>query len=380
MSGQPPANGTGSLPLLALFQRLIDRGAALGVRDYLDVLRALEAGYGGCDPRSLQKLCQNLWARTEEERRTIHNWFDSIEPLPAEVLTTLVQRLSQLEERDPKIADVDHHPPGSGAGEHTPANANKVGGAPGEVDAATPRARVSITPEWRGQGLGLPHLNACPVVSDTYVLRPRPNLPLRQLSLLWRRLRRTQRGGCGQELDLESSVRRRCERGVLSQPVLRPSRRNTARLLVLADASPSMAPWRPFLEVMEASLAYGRLGDAALRWFSNVPGSSVYGSPGLERPGLLEDLVRRFLGTPLLVVSDAGSARGALSRRRLRRTRAFLDHVVSLGGRVVWINPMPVDRWSATSAERIAAEDSVVMLPLDGTNLTRAVDLLRGAK
>jgi uncharacterized protein with von Willebrand factor type A (vWA) domain len=46
---------------------------------------------------------------------------------------------------------------------------------------------------------------------------------------------------------------------------------------------------------------------------------------------------------------------------------------------VVWINPMPAQRWSGSSAAQIEREGPVLMLPLDGANLARAVDYLRGA-
>ncbi len=358
------------LPLLGLFERLIERGAALGMRDYLDALRALEGGHGGCEPAQLRRLCEILWARNEEEQRTIAQWFEAITPLPNDALSCL----TELFEPRP-----EPFPPG------TPATANSDGMEPAaeKTSPAPPRARVSFAPAATGQGLGLPRLEASPLLVDTYVLRPRPLMSMRQLALLWRRLRRSQRLGVKQELDLPGSVRRRCELGVLQRPVLRSCRRNTARLLVLADASPSMAPWMSFLQVLEASLAHGRLGEVALRWFNNVPGSSLQASARLaaaaDQDGR-EEVLRRFAGAAVLVVSDAGSARRGHSRRRVRRTKAFLDSASRWGCQVVWINPMPEQRWSGTSAERIAAEGPVLMLPLDGVNLSRAVDSLLGAR
>jgi uncharacterized protein with von Willebrand factor type A (vWA) domain len=368
-----------ALPLLGLVQRLIDRGAALGVRDYLDAVRALEAGHGGCDPPRLRRLCEILWARNEEEYRTIAQWFDAITPLPGDALASLNERLSQLDRRTPQDQPRPLPPP-SATVNQSAANSSSADPVAEQNGPRTPRARVSIASASSGQGLGLPRLNASPLLNGTYVLRPRPVLQMRQMALLWRRLRRNQRVGVKQELDLQASVRQRCEVGVLQRPVLRPCRRNTARLLVLADASPSMAPWMPFLQVLEASLAHGRLGATALRWFSNVPGTALQSSAHQEREEAREDVLRRFAGAAVLVVSDAGSARGLLSRRRVRRTNAFLASATSWGTQVVWINPMPADRWRGTSAERIAAEGPVVMLPLDGANLGRAVDILRGAR
>lgn len=343
------------LPLRGLFERLIERGAALGLRDYLDALRALEGGHGGCEPERLRRLCERLWARTEEEHRTIAQWFEAITPLPHDAWTGL-NELQGLQPEPSSPGDPASNPGGGDL--QTEPNAPSM-----------PRARVSFAPAATEQGLGLPRLEASPLLLDTFVLRPRPLLPMRSLALLWRRLRRHQRLGVKQELDLPASIRRRCALGVLQRPVLRPCRRNTARLLVLADTSPSMAPWLPFLQELEASLAHGRLGDFALHRFSNVPGT--------ERR---EELLRRFAGAAVLVVSDAGSARGGQSRRRVRRTKAFLESASRWGCRLVWINPMPAPRWSGTSAEPIAAEGPVLMLPLDGPNLSRAVDILLGAR
>lgn len=377
MTPASPADTAASLPLTGLFRLLIDRGAALGVRDYLDVLRALQAGHGGFTLQRLRWLCVVLWARSEEDHRTINQWFEVITPLPGDSLATIDERLariSSLYAADAKEEPKHRHSP-DGPAASIPAHP-RLNALP--TDGPSPRAMVSIRPESSGQGLGLPRLNACPLLADIYLLRPRPSVSMRQLALLWRRLRRTQRGGAGYELDLEASVRRRCEEGVLRQPAFRPHRRNTARLLVLADASPSMAPWRPFLQALEASLPHGRLGAAALRWFSNVPGSTLGGSAPMEAAEVGRDVLRRFAGASMLVVSDAGSARGGLSPRRVRRTRSFLAGVHAMGFTVAWINPMPQERWRGTSAERIAREGPVMMLPLDGANLLRAVDILRG--
>jgi len=375
-----------ALPLLGLFQRLIDRGAALGGRDYLDGLRALEAGYGGCEPARLRKLAAILWARTDDDHRTIDEWFAAITPWPDEALVELNEQLRQLEDR-PRWQGSEPRSVASAASTPAGAESGATAATTPREDPATPRVRLAIAPASTGQGLGLPRLEANPPLLGTYGLQPRPLLQMRQLALLWRRLRRNQRLGVKQELDLQASLRARCELGVLLRPVLRPCRRNTAKLLILADASPSMAPWQPFLKVLEASLAHGRLGDAALSWFANVPGSSlrVAAPPQATvarqtaRQESLRELLRRFAGGALLVLSDAGSARGLQSRRRVSRTKAFLETAANLGIEVVWINPMPERRWGGSSAAQIAREGPVLMLPLDEENLARAVDHLRGA-
>jgi uncharacterized protein with von Willebrand factor type A (vWA) domain len=79
------------------------------------------------------------------------------------------------------------------------------------------------------------------------------------------------------------------------------------------------------------------------------------------------------------VVSDAGSARGALNRRRALQTADFLDEARRLFPAAVWLNPMPRRRWAGTTAGLIA-DGPVPMLPVDTPHLLRAIDILRGNK
>lgn len=88
---------------------------------------------------------------------------------------------------------------------------------------------------------------------------------------------------------------------------------------MLADASPSMDPWRPLLATVAESLRFGRLASAELRCFSNLPRRQLF--------------------------ADA-------------------EHC----------SPQPLD------AALLAAGPDRVMLPLDATHLLRAVDILRGNK
>jgi uncharacterized protein with von Willebrand factor type A (vWA) domain len=143
------------------------------------------------------------------------------------------------------------------------------------------------------------------------------------------------------------------------QPVCRPRRANSARLLVLADASASMDPWRPFLATLADSLRLGRLASAELRYFSNLPRRQLFADADLSDPQPRDEVLRRHAGAGLLVVSDAGSARGYLNRRRALQTAAFLAEAASVFPAIVWLNPMPRTRWAGTTAALVAAGSNV---------------------
>ena len=379
-------------PLLhGLFRELVAQGVPIGTRDYLDGLRALAAGYGSSpdgqgERQALVRLAQTLWARSDEEHRLIARWFAHIPATPADLLAAVDATLAHLDaaraDTPGTVGTATPAPPAStgspaaAPGGHTPDNPAM---APGD-DPASPRARISFSSVQEGTGLPVPRLPLSPALGEDYVLHPQALIKPRDLTVLWRRYRRGTRGGPRTELDIDATVEERCRRGLLLRPACRPRRSNAARLLILADTSPSMDPWRPFLVSLTESLPFGRLARAETGYFSNLPRRQLYARPDLRDPQPLGDVLRRFNGAGLLIVSDAGSARGYLNRRRANQTADLLDELLTHCPAIVWLNPMPRARWAGTTAELIAANTRVPMLPLDATHLLRAIDILRGNK
>jgi len=384
--GAPPL----PLPLRGLFRELLAHGVPLGVRDYLDGLRALEAGWGGTAHPTrdeLQALAETLWVRNEDERALVRRWFLRL-PAPAPLLVTALQR------RVDAIEGVARHaaaPPQQAAPpadrpDPTALHDPGAGALPGEGSAATApdapaRARIELGSAREAGGLALPSVAATNLaIGEDYLLHPHAALPLRQLTVLWRRWRRAVRDGPRLELDLPGTLRVRCEQGFVGAPLMRARRRNAAQLLLLADASPSMLPWQGFLALVQESLEQGRLGRATVRWFSNVPRQRLYLSAALDESEARDDSLAAHEGAALLVISDAGSARGLLNRRRAAQTAEFLGVAAAARTRLVWVNPMPQARWAGTSAALIGADPRLTMLPLGAAEMLRAVDLLRGLK
>lgn len=369
--------------LLGLFRELKANGVPVGTRDYLDGVEALRLGFGQGDRAALRDLASALWGRSDEERRLIGRWFDVLPPPDGALIATIDD---ELDARDAATDEAIASPAATTArpAAPTPASGGPVpGAAPGAtVDtsaAQAARARVSFAATREGSGLPIPRLASAPQIGEDYVLNPQPLISPRDMAVLWRRYRRSTRHGPRTEMDLAATLRERCRRGLLCRPVCRPRRSNSARLLILADASPSMDPWRPFLATLAASLPLGRLARAELRYFNNQPRRQLYATPNLDEPEDRDEVLRRHAGAALLVVSDAGSARGALNRRRALQTADFLADARRLFPSAVWLNPMPARRWAGTTAGLIA-HGPVPMLPIDAPNLLRAIDILRGTK
>src|SRR5262249_45320889 len=94
----------------------------------------------------------------------------------------------------------------------------------------------------------------------------------REAAQAWRRLRWPVREGPATELDLDATIQRRSRAGVVSPPILRPRRRNRARLLLLVDRQGSMAPFHTFAdELCHAISQAGRLRRVTTFYFHDVP-------------------------------------------------------------------------------------------------------------
>jgi uncharacterized protein with von Willebrand factor type A (vWA) domain len=245
------------------------------------------------------------------------------------------------------------------------------------------------------------------------IRNPRYILSYRQVAQAWRRLRRFVHQGPKTELDVAATIALRCQQGRVTPLVLRARRRNAVRLLLLLDRQGSMVPFHHFTDsaIREAIYQSGRFAYAATFYFHDVPvgrrgaensavlqrlgkqlfpdtdpvageiqaleGGHVYADANLLHAHSLSDILRnRLEGGAVVIVSDAGAARGNYDTARLVDTIAFLKRLYAHTPSVVWLNPLPMERWQHNSAARIARY--VPMFPVDREGLYQAVNVLRG--
>jgi uncharacterized protein with von Willebrand factor type A (vWA) domain len=354
------------LILIGVLEALNQRGLSLSTRDYLDALRALECGFGCADRQDLQKLAVALWARCDEEERLIRRAFAGIpHPSPEEV--QLFESLGSSVNRDAAPEQVS---------ESRPPTSNERG----EKVHSDQEARVEFESRPAKSGIPLPPAPRALADPDSFILEPQTVISRRRLAVVWRRFRKMSPSGARIELDVGACISEQCRVGALQAPILRPDRINLAKLAVLADLSPSMSPWRPFIQAVSDSLAMSGLRAPRLRYFENDPLDNLFGDPLLQHAEVTIDFLRQCQGSALLVVSDAGAARGFFNPARLKRSRRFLEDARQFCSAIVWIVPMPRARWANTTAGGLARSLSATFLPLSEDMLVRAVDILRGTR
>jgi uncharacterized protein len=144
--------------------------------------------------------------------------------------------------------------------------------------------------------------------------------------------------------------------GFYVAPVMRRQQVNQARLVLLIDQQGSMVPFHRWSrDLVETAIGDTTLASVSVFYFYNVPQEFLYEDEHLTKPIALTKVLEGIDDeTSVVMVSDAGAARGRRDRSRIRETTRFVGKVRSRTDRVGWLNPMPIDRWERSGAEILA--------------------------
>lgn len=388
--------------LLPLFYELRRRGLEFGVADYLQVIEALHAGLGLEDADALRRLCVLMWAKSREDQELVNRSFSSF----VEPFFFSQQLAGSSEEKD----TAPFSPPiASPLPEHTPA----FEFGPVSVEAPPQREPVLPSPSspptpnypdaplsqremesdflegqkapqlvWPMHALPLPPETRLPISSlprrRRYYMTSRLPVERREIIEAYRHLRRFQRTGLPEELDTQRTIQRICQTGFFLGPVLRPRRCNQIRLVLLLDQQGSMSPFVLLMDALVASILSNSVpGTVHISYFHDCPDDFLYARPELAGAQPLSEVLGEHVKDSLvLIISDAGAARGHYDGKRVADTQAFLKLLSSYTYLYSWINPLPRERWKTTTAEDIA--QNVPMFPFTQEGLLDAFLVLQG--
>jgi uncharacterized protein with von Willebrand factor type A (vWA) domain len=373
--------------LWQLVLQLRRRNIAIGIGDLVSLRSALRAGFGLSSPAALCDLLVALWAKSLPEAEIVRAQFEQAD--------VGEWNLAQL---------ADSESPAQPGGGQPVVDRQRVGQRSDKNSAEETPAPVLTQP-----------LAAFPAIPSQlggvgrgYHLVPQYPLTEREIAQAWRRLRRPVRFGPLTELDPAETVRTRLRLGVVTPPVVRPRRRNGANLLLLVDRQGSMTPFHGFVDHLVGAIArQGSLAAVDIWYFHDTPsvgadlaplegiGASlmptldavlpdispngqgfVYREPTLRHPVPLSEALRGLGSeTSVAVIGDCGAARGGYDPARLLECLAFTREVRRRRSRVVWLNPVPHERWVTSTAGQLARH--VPMVSIDMVGLHLAVDVLR---
>jgi uncharacterized protein with von Willebrand factor type A (vWA) domain len=208
-----------------------------------------------------------------------------------------------------------------------------------------------------------------------YAYRPISRLAM---AYAWRYLRRPVSDGPANILDIESTIALVAHQGFFLSPVYRRWQSNHAHLMFLIDQGGSMIPFQSITkDLIETAQQESSIKQVDVFYFHNFFDNGLYADEYLTKwVGIDQAVESCTTNTSLLIVSDAGAARGLTRAKRIRATSQMLLRLRQQTNLVAWLNPMVRVRWKNSSAQVIA--DEVQMFQLDVDGFSSAVDALQG--
>jgi uncharacterized protein len=354
------------LPWIELFEAmrraLGPLGIALGVEQYEWLRQAMAKGYGGA---SFDGERIESWENLRRVARLL--W---VKPMPsyAEALAVFDQTFDAYRAAYQDCLPGPSEPDGEASVEATATPTE----TPAEINWPTIPPRHGYEPKAVETGkvktLGAFQSSGSAAQDEgKYRLSPQAlPLTLETVQRHWRLLRESVRAGGSDELDLEATVAQITDRGFLDDVVWRPGRRRRAELVVLVDDGAGMLPLRWAVEPLVQAVA-GRWVPGQLYRFTSYPDRFLYGwersSQATATLAVLSRLSRER--TVLVVVSDGGAALGIVRGERIVGSLEFAARALPCVRQLIWLNPLPRERWMGNSAQAIAAGLGGRMLPLD---------------
>jgi uncharacterized protein len=340
--------------------KLVRRDFKLGMQEYLAALDAVRGGFGSQDLPTLRSTLELLWCHSRAQQKRLDELWERVVPVN--------QRERMDEERDPldSAAPMDRS---EELPEVLPTNEAK----PLPV-ATTPEPETNF------------HLAPLPVRAPVSPLEMDTATDLeaywlvtrRSMGYFWRYLRRPRADGPMDVLDLRETVEQAAQMGVFLGPVYRRREVNHAHLMLFIDQEGSMTPLHRFTrDVVETAQDDSTLDQLGIYYFYNVPGTHVYQDSALAKPILLSQVLMHCdSDTSVIIISDAGSARGQRQMRRFRETTMFIAQLKQRTNLIGWLNPMPKGRWANTTAGSLAR--LVPMAQMNDDGFSHLIDIVRG--
>jgi uncharacterized protein len=341
------------LPFFDLFLHLKAAGMALAPEQYDLLQRSLEQGYGIKGWEDLRRICRLLWVKPcpSLERDLFDVAFDRyVQKLRTEWQSELEppETRSDLPVLDSPVLPLV-----------PPRRMPDARSSPAQAPVA-----LKTAPPALGRTQANPRFHLVPTQQP---------VSLEMIRGSWQIMRQGLREGTDYELDLDGTVAQINRDGFFSDVVMRPCLSQRAELIVLVDENAAMTPYQPAIQPLIKAIAERRISPAKLYRFISFPDEVLYDwqKPTQALP-LLPILSRLHRSrTVVIIVSDAGAATATYSPERIAGVVRFLEQISPCVRRLLWLNPLPSERWRSTSAQAIAQVLDGRMISLDADSLQR---------
>ena len=350
--------------LYPLFARLREDGFNLGIDEYMSVLETINGDWKTDTEEDFKTVLKLLWCNSLEEQSYLETiWDDTVKDLSktSDRQKDIREKPKQGESEEPVVPD---------------RNLDNEVKPPSNLDRE-PSPQRKTQPKLSPLPLKTPQTIA---EKKREELELKSELPVscREMVYSWRYLRRLLADGMPDVLDVNATVEKTAQQGFFLEPVFKRRLTNHAHLLLLIDREGSMTPFHRFTNDLVNTARYeSKIETVDVGYFHNVPTESIYQDTHLNQPVSFARVLEQCDDkTSVLIVSDAGAARGYRRIERIQATTETLFDIQEYTNSIAWLNPMPKKRWLRTSASILS--QIVPMYPLNKEGLNQAIATVQG--
>jgi uncharacterized protein len=323
-----------TLLLWELFLRLRRAGMKLSIDQYEQARQSLYQGYGLAGWEDLQEICRLLWVKPHlnYDARIFEHEFDLYRSSMVTLQSMPVEKsgASQPLESQPELEQPGRLP-------QLPPRVfrNQVQTTEPMQTTADPGEALGVTAAKGGRKLPLK------------ILVP---LDIDQIAKEWRSMNQPLPDYRRMEIDFRETKRRIEQQGIIWEEAQKPLLQKQVAWLVLVDDSNAMVPFRPVIQPLIDAILSKRISGVQIRRFNSYPVDFLYDWQRPLQGKPIDSVLSHF--QMVMVVSDGGAASRSYQEERIQGMKKFIDR---LGSRqVLWLNPVPAERWEDTSAEIFA--------------------------
>ncbi|PWN58037.1 hypothetical protein [Chryseobacterium viscerum] len=191
-------------------------------------------------------------------------------------------------------------------------------------------------------------------------------LPINRREMIkgWQYLRRHEKGKLTSEIDIYSTVKKIARENIFTEPeYLHGLRNREDTIIFFVDCNGSMMPFHELSRrLVKSARNFGGHKNAPVYYFQNAPTDYVFNEFQLTSPIKIAQALSKtnYNFSIAVVISDVGFARGygAPERHKIRwqQLQPFLKQLNENCAHILWLNPVPENRWHEETAQNLKKE------------------------
>lgn len=329
--------------LQEIFELLRGAGLELTLDQYALLCQAVDRGYGLGGWHDFKRICRLLWVKPSSryDSNTFDQVFDGYINCQQSISSVLADQIKEITQ------SLDLPP-----SDYQSFNQQQ------RLPQIPTRRVTSQTSNNTGEILTAIKVdgNEFKLQKTKFVLTPQ-KLPLNQSTVRsqWQALRKPTPERGNYELDLEATVDSILQEGVFSDVILRPVIALRAELLLLIDDANTMLPFRPALQPLIDAIESRYVTPAQIYRFTVFPDDYLYHWQESTKAISVSTVLKQSHQnrTIALIWSDGRSTTHNDSDEYVEKMYRFMHRLAPCVRALVWLNPLPKERWSYSSAQTL---------------------------